>query len=74
MNWIGTKNQKETITNDGYHLVVVQVDPSRYTWIVSYNGSIVNKIKNQSSFKTSLSTAKRQAIRLMINHLRDKVE
>ncbi|MGH1387661.1 hypothetical protein [Kordia sp.] len=73
MNWIGTKKQKESITNDGYHLLVKCIDESRYTWTVSYRGNMLQKFKNKPITKNSMPRAKRQAIRLMVYHMLKKL-
>lgn len=74
MNWVGSENQKESITEDGYHLIVKYIDELRYSWKVYYQGSQINKIKSQSNFKASMPRAKRQAIRLMVYHMLKKVD
>lgn len=74
MNWTGTKIQKETITNDGYHLVVKSIDTSMYTWLVSFKGSLVKRFENKPIFKDSMPRAKRQAIRLMVWHMQKKID
>lgn len=73
MNWIGTKKQKESITNDGYHLVVKRIDDSRYIWSVCYRGNQLQRIKNMPVTKGSMPRAKRQAIRLMVYHMQKKL-
>ncbi len=74
MKWIGTKRQKETITNDGYHLVVKYLDKAKYTWLVSFKGNLIKRFENKSIFKESMPRAKRQAIRLMIWHMQKKTD
>jgi len=73
MNWTGTNKQKETITDDGYRLIVKCVDKCTYTWSVFYRGNRIKKFTDKSPFKETMARAKRQAIRLMVNHMLKKI-
>lgn len=73
MNWIGTKKQKESITDDGYHLIVKYVNHNSYTWLVYFKGKLLKNFENKSLFKDSIPRAKRQAIRLMVRHMLKKI-
>lgn len=74
MKWTGTEKQKETITSDGYHLIVKRVNETKYSWAVSYNGNVIKKFENKSKFKDTIPRAKRQAIRLMVSHMLNKID
>lgn len=74
MNWTGTKKQKETITNDGYHLIVKSINYHGYTWLVYFKGNMVERFQNKPIFKDSIPRAKRQAIRLMVWHMQKKTD
>ncbi|MFK7750253.1 MAG: hypothetical protein AB8B65_17820 [Kordia sp.] len=69
MRWTGTKKKKEAFTNDGYHLRVKSTSNFKYIWSVYYRGRKIKNNETKSNFKTSLASAKRQAIVVMIHHM-----
>lgn len=74
MNWVGSEKQKESITEDGYHLIVKYIDDLGYSWKVYYKENLVKNLENQPSFKATIPRAKRQAIRVMVYHMMKKVD
>lgn len=73
MTWNGTKKYMEAETMDGYLLTVKPITISKYTWTVYYNGTRINHLKNSPIYKDNMPKAKRQAIRLMVSHMLQKL-
>lgn len=74
MNWSGDDKRKEAFTNDGYHLVIKQIEDSKYMWKVFYQKKLIMPYRKNPVFKNSIPKAKRQAIRLMVNHMLKKID
>lgn len=72
MKWIGSKKQKEAITKDGYHLIIKCLGDYKYAWIVYFKGDLIKGFENKPVYKDSMDKAKRQALRLMVQHMLKK--
>lgn len=74
MNWERKNSKILAKSNDGYELVVLCENEHTYKWLVYFNKKIINNINKNSTKKKSLQQAKRQAIRVMIKHMLQKID